>query len=894
MLYAKRPVRRQQPKTEINNQTTPPNSKQESASTTNNSSETNTQHANHAHAENNENLPEHETQLSLEIDKKSDEHDDDDDNEHASKPSMVMHTQSTSGLLQTLENDKELQQLLNDKRKNIKSIKNRLEFYVNPNNHTTQPDGKKWTTAFASVQQAIDAISQSQAQESANRKKVTIYLAAEEYTTGFAIKNITLNELSIAGGYNPQTGDQTDDAQSVFTGNTKITIDHSNDVTIDNIAVQNITGSTPIIDIKQSNEIYILNSEFTANSTTGSPMIQMSQSNPTVIDNSQFTNNTTANSLMLHVLGSGSELTIKDSVFEENKTEKNINKSYSDNQYIFIANGSHIYHEIWPSKNLTQDNIYYEQKSENDKKEEINQIADEKQDNTQTNQATNNVHKQQQEQPQQVLDPITSQKCPYLGKNFDVVLYVAQGQVGDGSSWEKAIPTVQHAVEKIHQQENGSEKRVLIAISFNNKYGNNIKYNESISINNIKLKNLTLQGGYSFGNLCQQKKKNTSLFQGDSVTIHVKDSSNISMKQLQIANYKQRGLPLPQKNSLIQITTSKNILLQDISIENKQTEKSLIIINSSNDVKMNKFKLKENKSESNIVSIINSSSEVTIKNSKFHSNKTKQSGGAVAIADSKNIEIKNTKFQNNTTKKSGGAISVAGGSEEVTIQNVTFQGNKAKKSGGDVYIVSSAVKIHNSTFTGPDLSGDLESDKRAQDGGAVSISLGDNNQKSVDIANSTFAGNMVPGHGGAAIIHLSDNNAGNVNITGCSFDDNAAFKAGGALAAEFGKTNSGKITVGEGTKSCRFSSNISSAGGAIFATGLTGQKEKDPAALLIIDKCKFEKNEANDDSSHDIYLNLPVIKLHKADNNRIYYDTGPLLEKIKLTTHDGQTREVDP
>lgn len=127
--------------------------------------------------------------------------------------------------------------------------------------------------------------------------------------------------------------------------------------------------------------------------------------------------------------------------------------------------------------------------------------------------------------------------------------------------------------------------------------------------------------------------------------------------------------------------------------------------------------------------------------------------------------------------------------------NVTITKGLAATVGGGIYVNNGSLRVRDSAIT----------DSKANDiGGAIYAIDSD-----VDIADTTFNGNMtVKSHGGA-IYFISSTGLHTMNIVGSTFQNNTASEDGGAL-----KTAGGIVTINKST----FAGNTSDEGGAIEAS----------------------------------------------------------------------------
>ncbi|MFK8181901.1 MAG: CHAT domain-containing protein [Phormidesmis sp.] len=204
---------------------------------------------------------------------------------------------------------------------------------------------------------------------------------------------------------------------------------------------------------------------------------------------------------------------------------------------------------------------------------------------------------------------------------------------------------------------------------------------------------------------------------------------------------------------------------------------------------------------------------VSITGGTFRDNKaTSGMGGALLLTSSANGLVADATFEDNQADGEGGAI-VHISSGTFTVSASDFNNNRStNSSGGAVQVLSTSnASIATSTFTG---------NTALDDGGALH-----SENTNISVLETTFASNAATGDGGAVAIAQS----GSATFDGTTFTNNSA-TSGGAL-----------LTWGDVSVSLNdslFTQNAASAqGGGIFLT--------DDSAVTIANNSLLERNVAN-------------------------------------------------
>lgn len=155
-----------------------------------------------------------------------------------------------------------------------------------------------------------------------------------------------------------------------------------------------------------------------------------------------------------------------------------------------------------------------------------------------------------------------------------------------------------------------------------------------------------------------------------------------------------------------------------------------------------------------------------VQRSTFTGNSADSDGGAIYKKDAE-LAVDNSRFDANTSS-SGGAIFLESLADSASIQNSQFETNEAEFFGGAIQAYD-AIEVYRSVFQ----------DNQASGGGAISASAAD----AIEIADSTFIGNLASSFGGAIVASNLSGSAPPVNlyISQTTTSANSAGNEGGDL-----------------------------------------------------------------------------------------------------------------
>ncbi len=196
--------------------------------------------------------------------------------------------------------------------------------------------------------------------------------------------------------------------------------------------------------------------------------------------------------------------------------------------------------------------------------------------------------------------------------------------------------------------------------------------------------------------------------------------------------------------------------------------------------------------------------------------------GGAAYLESASLDLSGTDFLGNVSAERGGALCLVA-CTDTTLSSASFSSNTVSfGEGGALYAYSSVLSTDgldfssNSAWAGGGAAILVKSDSSVRATSVTSNSAVDgagfySTEGTLDIASSTFAGNVSEGRGGALYLAGTTNADLLWNVSGSAFSGNSSLY-GGAVYSLY--------ATGSGTASA-FSSNTASSGGALWLFGAT-------------------------------------------------------------------------
>ena len=220
------------------------------------------------------------------------------------------------------------------------------------------------------------------------------------------------------------------------------------------------------------------------------------------------------------------------------------------------------------------------------------------------------------------------------------------------------------------------------------------------------------------------------------------------------------------------------------------------------------------------------SSDVRVRITIFRSNEAKTNGGGAFVGSAVTTTFSDVEFLENSADGNAGAANMGEHAGTALFERVLVSGNTAGLDSGGIHLYRTSGVFRNSTFT---------ENTAGNYGGALGQDAQDSNKKELSIDNSTFISNEADA--GGAVTFKQDT----TTIHGCTFTGNTA-KAGsnnyngrgGALY----KGNGARLDL---TDSMFSANHAEERGGAIYATGSTGN----PTQGAYVGGCSFQENIAD-------------------------------------------------
>jgi len=217
---------------------------------------------------------------------------------------------------------------------------------------------------------------------------------------------------------------------------------------------------------------------------------------------------------------------------------------------------------------------------------------------------------------------------------------------------------------------------------------------------------------------------------------------------------------------------------------------------------------------------------VRVRNTVFRSNEAKTNGGGAFVGSAVTTTFSDVEFLENSADGNAGAANMGEHAGMAYFERVLVSGNTADLDSGGIHLYRTSGIVRHSTFT---------ENTAGNYGGALGQDAQDSNKKELSIENSTFTSNEADA--GGAVTFKQDT----TTIKGCTFTGNTA-KAGSANYNGRG----GALYKGNGARldltDSKFSANhAEERGGAIYATGSTGN----PTQVAYVGGCSFQENIAD-------------------------------------------------
>ncbi|HYF63373.1 MAG TPA: choice-of-anchor D domain-containing protein, partial [Herpetosiphonaceae bacterium] len=172
--------------------------------------------------------------------------------------------------------------------------------------------------------------------------------------------------------------------------------------------------------------------------------------------------------------------------------------------------------------------------------------------------------------------------------------------------------------------------------------------------------------------------------------------------------------------------------------------------------------LQDGKSASGAAILVNNGGTLNVAAVSFENNQGSSDGGAISSSGG-TVRIAGSNFIGNKSDTNGGAIASSGGGSSLTVAASNFNGNSAKGSGGAIYNIGKDTMVSDVIFAG-----NLATvDDVTKGGGAIA----NDQNASLNVIRSSFAGNLTPSASGGAIFN---NIQSTLVISDTSFNGNLA------------------------------------------------------------------------------------------------------------------------